>query len=72
MLQQPLKHFWEDPMFEEGYFTYPNLYASVVKHFPTNSHFVEVGSWKGRSAAFLAVEIHNSEKVIRFDCMSHP
>ena len=69
MLQQPLKHFWQDPMFEEGYFTYPNLYASMVKHFPTNSHFVEVGSWKGRSAAFLAVEIHNSEKVIRFDCV---
>ena len=64
-----LKHYWQDPMFEEGYFTYPNLYLSVVQHFPSNSHFVEVGCWKGRSAAFLAVEIHNSDKSIRFDCV---
>jgi predicted O-methyltransferase YrrM len=64
-----LKHYWQDPMFEEGYFTYPNLYFAAVQHFPTNSHFVEVGCWKGRSAAFMAVEIHNSGKSIRFDCV---
>jgi predicted O-methyltransferase YrrM len=56
-------------MFEEGYFTYPNLYAHVVRKFPSNSHFVEVGCWKGRSAAFMAVEIKNSGKNIRFDCI---
>ena len=32
-------------------------------------HFVEVGSWKGMSAAFLAVEIINSGKNIKFDCV---
>ena len=32
-------------------------------------HFVEVGSWKGRSAAFMAVEIINSGKNIKFDCV---
>lgn len=31
--------------------------------------FVEVGSWKGRSAAFLATEIHNSGKDIRLHCV---
>ena len=41
----------------------------MIKHFPTNSHFVEVGSWKGRSAAFMAVEINNSGKSIKFDCV---
>jgi SAM-dependent methyltransferase len=32
-------------------------------------HFVEVGSWKGQSAAFMAVEIANSGKNIQFDCV---
>jgi hypothetical protein len=64
-----IDHYWQDPMFEEGYFTYPNLYFAAVRHFPTNSHFVEVGCWKGRSAAFMAVEIHNSGKSIQFDCV---
>jgi SAM-dependent methyltransferase len=33
------------------------------------SHFVEVGVWKGRSASFMAVEINNSKKHIKFDCI---
>ena len=69
MLQQPLEHFWQDPIFEEGYFTFPNLYANMVQYFPTGSHFVEVGCWKGRSVAFMAVEIHNSGKDITLDCV---
>jgi hypothetical protein len=34
-------------------------------------HFVEVGTWRGRSAAFMAVEIANSTMAhrIRFDCV---
>lgn len=32
-------------------------------------HFVEVGTWRGRSAAYMAVEIVNSGKNIRFDCV---
>jgi predicted O-methyltransferase YrrM len=41
----------------------------VVDKFPSNSHFVEVGTWKGMSAAYMAVEIINSGKNIRFDCV---
>jgi hypothetical protein len=29
-----MEHFWQDPMFEEGFFTFPNLYAHVVRCFP--------------------------------------
>jgi len=36
---------------------------------PRQYHFVEVGAWKGRSAAFMAVEIINSGKNIKFDCV---
>lgn len=33
------------------------------------AHFVEVGSWRGRSTAFMAVEIANSGKRIQFDAV---
>ena len=33
------------------------------------AHFVEVGSYKGRSTSFMAVEIANSGKQIKFDCV---
>lgn len=69
MPQQLIKHFYQDSLFDEGYFTYPRLYYTAVQYFPTNSHFVEIGSWKSRSAAFMAVEINNSGKNIRFDCV---
>jgi hypothetical protein len=56
-------------MFGENYFTYPRFYSQMVSLFHDGCHFVEVGSWKGRSAAFMAVEIHNSGKKIKFDCV---
>lgn len=66
-----IQHYWQDPMFEDGMFTYPNLYKRMVDLFSNGSHFVEIGSWKGQSASFMAVEIHNSEKNIKFDCVDH-
>jgi predicted O-methyltransferase YrrM len=51
----------------EDWFTYPGLYSLMVTLAPDEAHFVEVGVWKGRSAAFLAVEIINSGKKIALD-----
>lgn len=51
----------------EDWFTYPNLYTQIVRIAPDKAHFVEVGVWKGRSAAFIAVEIINSKKSITLD-----
>jgi hypothetical protein len=51
----------------EDWFTYPELYKAIVRNAPEKAHFVEVGVWKGRSAAFMAVEIINSGKIIQFD-----
>lgn len=62
-------HFYEGKQFGEDMFTFFHLYASMVRAFPNGSHFVEVGSWKGRSAACMAVEILNSKKSIKFDCV---
>lgn len=64
--KQVLKHFYEEPQFGENWFTYPKLYSDMVKEFPSGSKFVEVGAWKGKSAAYMAVEIINAEKDIEF------
>ena len=65
-----IEHFYED-IFGYSDDTYLNIIRDVVKRFPSGSHFVEVGALLGRSSAFLAVEIANSGKDIRFDVVDH-
>jgi predicted O-methyltransferase YrrM len=62
-----MEHFYKN--LGEDWFTYPGLYSMMVEKYPSNSHFVEVGVWKGMSAAYMAVEIINSKKDIKFDCI---
>jgi ubiquinone/menaquinone biosynthesis C-methylase UbiE len=62
-----MEHFYQK--IGEDWFTYPNLYKRMVENNSNGSHFVEVGVWKGRSASFMAVEIINSNKNIKFDCV---
>lgn len=59
-----IRHYYQHI---EGWFAFSDLYAEVVNKFPSGSHFVEVGAWKGRSSSFMAVEIANSGKDIKFD-----
>lgn len=66
-----LDHFYFDDAMGENWFTFPNLYRSMVEKFPSGSRFVEVGVWKGKSAAFMCVEIRNSNKIIDFTCVDH-
>lgn len=61
-----MEHFYQN--IGEDWFNYPELYQSVVAKF-TEGNFIEIGSWKGRSAAYMAVEIFNSEKNINFYCV---
>jgi len=61
-----MEHYYHN--IGEDWFSYPNLYRSVVEKFD-NAKFVEIGSWKGRSAVFMGVEIHNSKKNIEFYCV---
>jgi hypothetical protein len=62
-----MDHFYQN--LGENWFTYPDFYSQMVSYFVDGSHFVEVGSWKGRSSSYMAVEIINSKKKIRFDCV---
>jgi hypothetical protein len=61
-----MQHYYQDI---QGWFSFPQLYSNVVQKFPEGSHFVEVGVWKGTSAAYMGVEIINSGKKIKFDCI---
>lgn len=62
-----IEHFYKE--IGEDWFTYAPFYKQMVESFSDGAHFVEVGSWKGRSASYMAVEIHNSNKKIKFDCV---
>ncbi len=64
-----MKHIYNNSNFGENWFTYPNLYTSMVNICPDNGHFVEVGCWKGKSTSYLMVEIINSGKSIKLDCI---
>jgi hypothetical protein len=51
----------------DGWFNYISIYAYAVEQAEDGDHFVEVGAWKGKSTSFMAVEIANSGKQIKFD-----
>lgn len=61
-----MEHFYENI---QGYFDFSDFYSDVVKIFDNDSRFVEVGTWKGRSLAYLAVEVINSGKNIKIDAV---
>ena len=55
-----MEHFYQRI---QGWFDFQNIYSNAVSTAPTEgAHFVEIGSWKGTSAAYMAVEIANSRK----------
>jgi hypothetical protein len=61
-----MQHIYENI---EGWFTFPELYKNIVANSNDNAHLVEVGTWFGKSASYMAVEILNSGKKIKFDCI---
>jgi predicted O-methyltransferase YrrM len=62
-----MQHFYDKIT---GWAAFADLYFSAVKMAPyEGAKFVEVGSWLGRSAALMAVEIANSQKKIEFTCV---
>jgi predicted O-methyltransferase YrrM len=63
-----INHYYQNV---EGWFSdeEANLYKMIVSQTESPAHFVEIGSFKGRSASCMAVEIFNSKKNIQFDCV---
>ena len=63
---EPRLHFYDRI---EGWFDFQDIYSEAVRNAPDAAHFVEVGCWFGRSTAYMAVEIANSNKTIWFDAV---
>ena len=63
-----MKHYYTKI---SGYFNTSQklIYTNQVKQAKDGFHFVEIGSWKGRSSSFMGVEIINSGKKIKFDAI---
>lgn len=61
-----MKHYYETLA---GWAAFGDLYTVVVEKAKGGETFVEVGSWQGRSAALMGVEIINSGKPIKFFCV---
>jgi Methyltransferase domain len=59
-----MEHFYQNIM---GWFDYAHIYDRMIESAPYTAHFVEIGTYHGQSAAYMAVEIINSNKQIRFD-----
>jgi hypothetical protein len=66
MSTEQMEHFYNSI---EGWFSYDYIYKHIVETAEDGELFVEVGSFKGRSSAYMAVEIANSGKDILFDCV---
>ena len=64
-----MEHIYHEPQFGEDWFSYPKLYSRFVKELNSGSKIIEVGCWKGKSTAYLAVEIINSGKDIKLDAV---
>lgn len=61
-----MEHFYQTI---DGWFSYDYIYKHVVDTAEDGELFVEVGSFKGRSSAYMATEIVNSGKKIDFHCV---
>jgi len=61
-----MEHFYHNI---QGWFIYQEIYDIAVQTAKDRDHFVEVGSWRGRSTAYMAVNILNSGKQIQFDAI---
>jgi len=61
-----MEHFYQNI---QGYNNNKIFYKQIISKLSDGAHIVEIGCWKGRSAAFVAVEIINSGKNIKFDCV---
>lgn len=53
----------------QGWFNCPDLYRDMVNKSPSNATFVEIGCWKGKSSSFMAEQIMESRKGIKFYCV---
>jgi hypothetical protein len=65
-----MDHYWQ-MLPGPQWFSGAGIYAEQVRAARDGAVFVELGAWKGRSSAFMGVEIANSGKRIDFYAVDH-
>lgn len=65
-MSDKMKHIYRDI---EGWFNFEDFYSEVATDARDDWQMVEVGCWKGRSAAFLLVELANQGVNPSFFCV---
>jgi predicted O-methyltransferase YrrM len=63
-----MQHFWQNI---PGWVGDNPTYRKALDRAVSGEHFVEIGVYHGRSAAFMAVEIANRGIDIKFDAIDH-
>lgn len=66
-----MKSIYQLPQFGEDWFEKESkiLISNIIEKLPNNSKCVEVGSWKGKSAAYTCEQIIKSKKKIHLVCV---
>lgn len=54
-----MDHFYQGI---HGWFYHEDVFRDLIRDMPQDALIVEVGSWKGKSAAFIGVEMQNAGK----------
>jgi hypothetical protein len=54
---------------KNSWFDFETVYDMAVDHFDDDSEFIEIGSWQGASAAYLALKVKESGKKINIHCL---
>lgn len=55
----------------EGWFDYPDVYAYELERVPDAGIIVEVGTWMGRSTAFMGELVRDADRGIQFWAVDH-
>ena len=63
-----MNHFWQEI---KGWVGDTPTYREALSRAKNGDHFVELGAYLGRSAAFMAVEIANRNLEIKFDVIDN-
>jgi len=61
-----MDHFYKNIT---GFFDFEQIYLEQIQRIEKDGYFVELGTYLGKSTAFMATEIINSKKNIRFDAI---
>lgn len=61
-----MEHYYQNI---QHWFNYEDVFSEAVQKGKDGDLFVEIGTWKGASTAYMGVEILNSGKKIKFDAI---